>query len=73
MVELLALALLVAVIVWLFRSGLRRPSPLEPREPIDQHELDAAEREVQELDLHQRPEDGFEGDDWGPGASPYRR
>jgi len=37
-------------------------------EPIDAAELEAAEREVRDLDVHQRPEDGFEGDDWGPGA-----
>jgi hypothetical protein len=36
---------------------------------IDRDELEAAEREVRELESGQRPEDGFEGDDWGPGAS----
>jgi hypothetical protein len=37
-------------------------------EPVDAAELEAAEREVRDLDVNQRPEDGFEGDDWGPGA-----
>jgi hypothetical protein len=36
-------------------------------EPIDWATLEEAEREVRELDVNQRPEDGFEGDDWGPG------
>jgi hypothetical protein len=37
-------------------------------EPIDWETLEQAEREVRELDANQRPEDGFEGDDWGPGG-----
>ncbi len=40
--------------------------------PPDTDELEAAEREVQDLDVNQRPEDGFEGDDWGPGAGKGR-
>jgi hypothetical protein len=40
---------------------------------IDREMLEQAEREVQDLDVNQRPEDGFEGDDWGPGAAPHRR
>ncbi len=64
---------LVAVGVWLFRP--KRQVPVESWEgqdtiePVDQAALDAAEREIQELDATQRPEDGFEGDDWGPGTA----
>jgi hypothetical protein len=35
---------------------------------IDYDELRRAEEEVRDLDVNARPEDGFEGDDWGPGA-----
>mgnify|MGYP001604879599 CR=1 FL=1 len=37
---------------------------------IDYEELERAEREMKDLDATTRPEDGFEGDDWGPGAGP---
>ena len=56
--------------------GVRRPRPPGPRrgggDGIDREELEAAEREVRELESRQRPEDGFEGDDWGPGAAQPR-
>jgi hypothetical protein len=35
---------------------------------IDYEELRRAEEEVRGLGSDARPEDGFEGDDWGPGA-----
>ena len=35
---------------------------------IDYEELKRAEEEVRDLDVNARPEDGFEGDDWGSGA-----
>ena len=35
---------------------------------IDYEELRRAEEEVRDLDVNAKPEDGFEGDDWGPGA-----
>lgn len=35
---------------------------------IDFAELERAERELRDLDAAAAPEDGFEGDDWGPGA-----
>jgi hypothetical protein len=35
---------------------------------IDYDELRRAEEEVRGLGNEARPEDGFEGDDWGPGA-----
>ncbi len=66
---LVALAVLVAVLVWLLVPGLGgQGSPEDPVEPVDADELEAAEREVRDLGVQQRPEDGFEGDDWGPGA-----
>ena len=37
---------------------------------IDWEELRRAEEEVRDLGADARPEDGFEGDDWGPGATP---
>ena len=36
---------------------------------IDYDELRRAEEEVRNLDVNAKPEDGFEGDDWGPGAA----
>ncbi len=35
---------------------------------IDWEELRRAEDEVRNLDIDAKPEDGFEGDDWGPGT-----
>lgn len=68
-------SLLVAVTVaaafgfWLARRR-RHPGPrLVGSDGIDREELEAAEREVRELESGRRPEDGFEGDDWGPGAA----
>lgn len=66
---LIALAAVVALIIW-FRRDRRYPGPrLHGEEGIDREELEEAEREVRELDSNVRPEDGFGGDDWGPGAS----
>ena len=65
------LVLLAGLLVWLLRGSAR---PTEPHtwddhvEPVDAAELEAAEREVRDLDVNRRPEDGFEGDDWGPGS-----
>lgn len=58
--------LIVALLAWLFAPARRRPVDLA--EPADQTELEAAEREVRDLGAGQQPEDGFAGDDWGPGA-----
>jgi hypothetical protein len=61
--------LVVAVLVWLIAPGARRSPPEgDEIEPVDEAELDVAENEVRDLDVHQRPEEGFEGDDWGPGV-----
>lgn len=66
---LVAGAVLAAVIVWLVRPR-RHPGPrLVGDDGIDRDELEAAEQEVRELGSGQRPEDGFESDDWGPGAA----
>jgi hypothetical protein len=42
----------------------------EENDAIDYEELEQAEREVRDLDVNAKPEDGFAGDDWGPGAAP---
>ena len=66
---LIALAVVISLVLWL-RRDRNYPGPrLEDEEGIDREELEAAEREVRDLDSSQRPEDGFAGDDWGPGAS----
>jgi hypothetical protein len=66
---LVAGAAVVALVSWVLRPR-RQPGPrLVGDDGIDRDELEAAEREVRELESGQRPEDGFEGDDWGPGAS----
>lgn len=67
MSSVFVVVVLVAFIVWLFAPAGRRSASAEI-EPVDEDELSAAEREVRDLDVHQRPEDGFQGDDWGPGA-----
>ncbi len=69
MTQLLLVVLVAALLGWLVAPGARRSAaPDDAIEPVDEAELEAAEREVRELDLQQRPEDGFEGDDWGPGT-----
>jgi hypothetical protein len=66
---LIALAALAALVIW-FRRDRKYPGPrLHGDSGIDYEELEAAEREVQGLEPQQRPEDGFQGDDWGPGAT----
>jgi hypothetical protein len=66
---LVAIAVIVALVLWL-RRGRTYPGPrLHADDGIDREELEQAEREVRELESQQRPEDGFMGDDWGPGAS----
>jgi hypothetical protein len=36
---------------------------------IDWEELERAEDEIRDVDPRANPEDGFEGDDWGPGTT----
>jgi hypothetical protein len=66
---LVAAVLVGTLVVWLLRRR-KHPGPrLVGSDGIDREELEAAEREVRELESRQRPDDGFEGDDWGPGAA----
>ncbi|MBA3759477.1 MAG: hypothetical protein M3Q37_07100 [Gemmatimonadota bacterium] len=65
---LVALAAIIALVLWLRRERRYRGPRLADDE-IDREELEAAEREVRDLDPNARPEDGFLGDDWGPGSS----
>ncbi|MGH7509272.1 MAG: hypothetical protein ACREMZ_07350 [Gemmatimonadales bacterium] len=71
---LVALLALVALALWL-RRDRRYPGPRREsgEDAIDRAELEAAEREVRELGSQARPDEGFEGDDWGPGASRPRQ
>jgi hypothetical protein len=66
---LISLAAIVALVLWL-RRDRTYPGPRlhSADEGIDRDELEQAEREVRELGSQQRPENGFMGDDWGPGA-----
>lgn len=66
---LVALAALIALVLWLRRDRSYPGPRLTGGDEIDREELEAAEREVRDLDPNARPEDGFLGDDWGPGAS----
>ena len=43
------------------------------KDSIDWDELQKAEDEVKGIDPLAKPEDGFEGDDWGPGSAPPPR
>jgi hypothetical protein len=69
---LIALAAVAALVIWLKRDRSYPGPRLHGEEGIDREELEQAEREVRELESHQRPEDGFLGDDWGPGAGKPR-
>lgn len=66
---LVALAAIIAFVLWLRRDRSYPGPRLIDDDGIDREELEAAEREVRDLDTGQRPGDGFIGDDWGPGAS----
>ena len=60
--------LLFAVLIWLLRDR-RYPGPrLHGHDGIDREELDAAEREVRDLDERRSPDEERPGDDWGPGT-----
>jgi hypothetical protein len=66
---IIALAAVIALLLWLRRDRSYPGPRLEDEDDgIDREELERAEREVRELETHQRPEEGFTGDDWGPGA-----
>ena len=64
----LAAVLLVGLMLWFFRDR-RYPGPrLHGEDGIDHEELEAAEREVRELESGALPDDERPGDDWGPGT-----
>lgn len=64
----LAAVLLVGLLLWLVRER-RYPGPrLYGEDDIDREELEAAEREVRELEAGALPDDERPGDDWGPGT-----
>jgi cytochrome c-type biogenesis protein CcmH/NrfF len=60
------LLLVIGVSVWL-RGRSRRRAGRTTRDTLDQQELEAAEEEVRRLGLDQKPDQGWQGDDWGPG------
>jgi hypothetical protein len=67
-VVFLAAVLLVGLVLWLVRER-RYPGPrLYGGDDIDREELEAAEREVRELEAGALPDDERPGDDWGPGT-----
>ena len=50
--------------------GLPRGRPqTSMKDDIDWDELRKAEDEIRDVDPRADPEDGFEGDDWGPGTA----
>ena len=64
----LAAVLLVGLMLWLVRER-RYPGPrLYGEDGIDREELEAAEREVRELEADALPDEQRPGDDWGPGT-----
>jgi hypothetical protein len=64
----LAAVLMVGLVLWLGRQR-RYPGPrLHGEDDIDREELEAAEREVRELEAGALPDDERPGDDWGPGT-----
>ena len=66
---LVAVAALIAFVLWLRRDRSYPGPRLTDDDGIDREELEAAEREVRELDPSALPDEGFLGDDWGPGAT----
>lgn len=66
---LIALAAIIALVLWLRRDrSYPGPRLYTEDEGIDYEELEAAEREVRELDAEHRPESQIQGNDWGPGT-----
>ena len=71
MINLLLPGLLIGAILWwwLGPAGTGRRTRRVDREERDLEQLEGAEDEVRDLGAGHGPEDGFEGDDWGPGAA----
>ena len=66
---LIAFAAIIALVLWLRRDRTYPGPRLQSEDDgIDHEELERAEREVRELESNHRAEDGFRGDDWGPGT-----
>jgi hypothetical protein len=67
-VILLTVVLLVGLVLWLSRER-QYPGPrLHGDDGIDREELEAAEREVRDLEAGALPDEDRPGDDWGPGT-----
>lgn len=67
-VILLTVVLLVGLMLWLMRER-QYPGPrLYGDDGIDREELEAAEREVRDLEAGALPDEDRPGDDWGPGT-----
>jgi hypothetical protein len=69
---ILGLVALVVLLFWIVRRG-EEPGGSRFRKAsrhadIDHDVLEEAEREVRDVGLDVDPEEGFHGDDWGPGA-----
>jgi hypothetical protein len=65
---LIACVAIITLMIWLRRDRSYPGPRLHGEEGIDRDELERAEREVRNQETQLRPEDGFLGDDWGPGA-----
>ncbi|MFL5494502.1 MAG: hypothetical protein ACJ8DC_08990 [Gemmatimonadales bacterium] len=71
---LVAGLVMAALIAWLTRRRTYPgPRRLAEDDEIDREALEAAEREVRDLDASRRPEQGLEDEDWGPTLSGPRR
>jgi hypothetical protein len=72
MTMVFAIVVLAALVLWLVLPRRRMEREAWEEETtgaaIDREELEAREREVRDLDPGQDPEEGWEGDDWGPGS-----
>jgi hypothetical protein len=68
---ILGIAAAIAFYVWMARRGERTGTwrPPARTDDIDYAELEAAEREVRDLDATARPDDDVAGGDWGPGTA----
>lgn len=60
---------LLALLAWIARRWRHRHRPRGTPAEIDHEELEAAERDVRDLESVAEADDSFPGDDWGPGAS----
>ena len=72
--EVVGLALLAGVLLWLLRGRTAAPLSQEVSEDLTYEEREAAdelrqaEEEVKERESKSRPDDEEPGDDWGPGT-----